>query len=88
MCFVPIPPPFKEIIILFIKVRIIIKGNLEEILPSYEKMRSVYAHVHDAKKSSLTVGRIGTLGAAWLRRGYGAVAAHVWHGCGAGPRRD
>ena len=67
---------------------LIIKGSLEEILPSYEKLRSVCAHVRDAKRSSLTVGRVGTLGAARLRRGCGAVAAHVRHGCGAGPRRD
>ena len=55
----------------------IIKGSLEEILPSYEKLRSVCVHVRDAKKSRLTVARVGTLGAARFRRG-----------CGAGPRRD
>ena len=55
----------------------IIKGSLEEILPSYEKLRSVCAHVRDAKRSRLTVGRVGTLG-----------AAHVRRMCGGGPRRD
>ena len=67
---------------------ILIKGSLEEILPSYEKLRSVCAHVRDAKRSSLTVGRVGTLGAARLRRGFGACAARLRHGCGGGPRRD
>ena len=57
------------------KQNYLIKGSLEEILPSYEKLRSVCAHVRDAKRSSLTVGRVGTLGAARLRRGCGAVAA-------------
>ena len=66
----------------------IIKGSLEEILPSYEKLRSVCAHVRDAKRSRLTVGRVGTLGAAHVRRGCGACAAHVRHGFGGGPRRD
>ena len=47
------------------------------ILPSYEKLRSVCAHVRDTKKSGLTVACVGTLGAARLRRGFGA-----------GPRRD
>ena len=55
----------------------IVKGSLEEILPSYEKLRSVCAHVRDAKRSSLTVGRVGTLGAARLRRGFGACAARL-----------
>ena len=55
----------------------LIKGSLEEILPSYEKLRSVCAHVRDAKRSRLTVGRVGTLG-----------AAHVRRMCGGGPRRD
>ena len=55
--------------------RSFIKGSLEEILPSYEKLRSVCAHVRDAKRSSLTVGRVGTLGAAHVRRGCGAVSA-------------
>ena len=53
----------------------IIKGSLEEILPSYEKLRSVCVQVHDAKRRRLTVARVGTLGAARLRRGCGAVAA-------------
>ena len=53
----------------------LIKGSLEEILPSYEKLRSVCAHVRDAKRSRLTVGRVGTLGAAHVRRGFGACAA-------------
>ena len=53
----------------------IIKGSLEEILPSYEKLRSVCAHVRDAKRSRPTVARVGTLGAGRLRRGFGAVAA-------------
>ena len=66
----------------------LIKGSLEEILPSYEKLRSVCAHVRDAKRSRLTVGRVGTLGAAHVRRGCGACAAHVRRGCGGGPRRD
>ena len=67
---------------------LLIKGSLEEILPSYEKLRSVCAHVRDAKRSRLTVGRVGTLGAARLRRMCGACAAHVRRGCGGGPRRD
>ena len=66
----------------------LIKGSLEEILPSYEKLRSVYAHVRDAKRSRLTVGRIGTLGAAHVRRMCGAVSARLRRVCGAGPRRD
>ena len=53
----------------------IIKGSLEEILPSYEKLRSAYAHVRDAKRSRLTVGRVETLGAAHVRRMCGAVSA-------------
>ena len=55
----------------------VVKGSLEEILPSYEKLRSVCAHVRDAKRSSLTVGRVGTLGAAHVRRGCGACAARL-----------
>ena len=66
----------------------IIKGSLEEILPSYEKLRSVCAHVRDAKRSRLTAGRVGTLGAAHVRRMCGAVAARFRRVCGAGPRRD
>ena len=54
-----------------------IKGSLEEILPSYEQLRSVCAHVRDAKRSRLTVGRVGTLGAAHVRRGFGTVSARV-----------
>ena len=53
----------------------LIKGSLEEILPSYEKLRSVSVQVRDAKRSRLTVARVGTLGAARFRRGCGAVAA-------------
>ena len=53
----------------------VIKGSLEEILPSYEKLRSVCVQVRDAKRSRLTVARVGTLGAARLRRGCGAGAA-------------
>ena len=53
------------------------KGSLEEILPSYEKLRSVCAHVRDAKRSRPTVARVGTLGAAHVRRGFGTVAARV-----------
>ena len=56
---------------------VIIKGSLEEILPSYEKLGSVCVHVRDAKKSRLTLACVGTLGAARVRRGRGA-----------GPRRD
>ena len=52
-----------------------IKGSLEEILPSYEKLRSVCVQVRDAKRSRLTVARVGTLGAARVRRGCGAVSA-------------
>ena len=52
-----------------------IKGSLEEILPSYEKLRSVCAHVRDAKESRLTVACVGTLGAARFRRVCGACAA-------------
>ena len=40
--------------------------------------------VRDAKRSTLTVARVGTLGAGRLRRMCGAVAAHVRRGCGAG----
>ena len=58
-----------------IYIYIIIKGSLEEILPSYEKLRSVCVQVRDAKRSRLTVARVGTLGAARVRRGCGAVAA-------------
>ena len=54
---------------------IIIKGSLEEKLPSYEKLRSACVQVRDAKRSRLTVARVGTLG-----------AAHVRRGCGGGPR--
>ena len=54
---------------------IIIKGSLEEKLPSYEKLRSACVQVHDAKRSRLTVARVGTLGAAHVRRMCGAVAA-------------
>ena len=50
----------------------IIKGSLEEILPSYEKLRSVCAHVRDAKKSRLRAACVGTLGAVRFRRGFGA----------------
>ena len=53
----------------------IIKGSLEEIFPSYEKLRSVCVHVRDAKRSRLTVAHVGTLGAAHVRRGCGAVSA-------------
>ena len=53
----------------------IVKGSLEEILPSYEKLRSVCVQVRDAKRSRLTVARVGTLGAERLRRGCGAVSA-------------
>ena len=59
------------------EVEVVAKGSLEEILPSYEKLRSVCAYVRDAKKSRLTVACVGTLGAARVRRG-----------CGADPRRD
>ena len=52
-----------------------IKGSLEEILPSYEKLRSVCVHVRDAKKSWLTVACVGTLGAAQFWRVCGAIAA-------------
>ena len=52
-----------------------VKGSLEEILPSYEKLRSVCVHVRDAKRSRLTVACVGTLGAAHVRRGFGACAA-------------
>ena len=40
------------------------------------------AHVRDAKRSRLTVGRVGTLGAAHVRRGCGAVAARLRRMCG------
>ena len=70
------------------KTSYIIKGSLEEILPSYEKLRSVSAHVPDAKRSRLTVACVGTLGAARLRRGCGAGAARLRCGFGAGPCRD
>ena len=60
--------------------RWLIKGSLEEILPSYEKLRSVCAHVRDAKRSRPTVARVGTLGAGRLRRGCGAVAARLRRG--------
>ena len=63
-----------------------IKGSLEEILPSYEKLRSVCAHVRDAKRSRPTVARVGTLGAAHVRRMCGAVSARLRRVCGAGPR--
>ena len=63
---------FSLVFIILIKI---IKGSLEEILPSYEKLRSVCAHVRDAKRSRLTVGRVGTLGAAHVRRMCGACAA-------------
>ena len=53
----------------------LIKGSLEEKLPSYEKLRSACVQVRDAKRSRLTVARVGTLGAAHVRRGCGAVAA-------------
>ena len=53
----------------------IIKGSLEEKLPSYEKLRSACVQVRDAKRSRLTVARVGTLGAAQVRRMCGAVAA-------------
>ena len=56
---------------------LLIKGSLEEILPSYEKLRSAYAHVRDAKRSRLTVGHVGTLGAAHVRRMCGAVSARL-----------
>ena len=51
-----------------------IKGSLEEILPSYEKLRSMCAHVCDAKESRLTVACVGTLDAR-VRRVCGACAA-------------
>ena len=54
---------------------IMIKGSLEEKLPSYEKLRSACVQVRDAKRSRLTVARVGTLGAAHVRRGCGAGAA-------------
>ena len=57
-----------------------VKGSLEEILPSYEKLGSVRAHVRDAKRSRLTVACVGTLGAAHVRRGCGAGAARVRRG--------
>ena len=49
-------------------------------LPSYEKLRSVCAYVCvcDAKKSRLTVACVGTLGAARLRRGWGADPRRDW----------
>ena len=50
----------------------IIKGSLEEILPSYEKLRSVCVHVRDAKRSRLRGACVGTLGAGRVRRGCGA----------------
>ena len=53
---------------------VLIKGSLEEKLPSYEKLRSACVQVRDAKRSRLTVARVGTLGAAHVRRGCGAVA--------------
>ena len=53
----------------------IIKGSLEEKLPSYEKLRSACVQVRDAKRSRLTVARVGTLGAAHVRRMCGACAA-------------
>ena len=56
---------------------VIIKGSLEEKLPSYEKLRSACVQVRDAKRSRLTVARVGTLGAAHVRRGCGAVAARL-----------
>ena len=55
----------------------LIKGSLEEKLPSYEKLRSACVQVRDAKRSRLTVARVGTLGAGRLRRGCGACAARV-----------
>ena len=58
-----------------IRVGLLVKGSLEEILPSYEKLRSVCVQVRDAKRSRLTAARVGTLGAARLRRGCGAGAA-------------
>ena len=61
--------PYRYVIFTFVK------GSLEEILPSYEKLRSVCVQVRDAKRSRLTVARVGTLGAARVRRGCGAVAA-------------
>ena len=70
------------------KKYLIIKRSLEEILPSYEKLRSVCVHVRDAEKSRLTVACVGTLGAARLRRGCGACAARLRRVCGADPRRD
>ena len=73
---------FLQIFFLGISFYDFVKGSLEEILPSYEKLRSVCAHVRDAKRSRLTVGRVGTLGAAHVRRGCGACAAHVRRGCG------
>ena len=65
-----------------------IKGSLEEILPGYEKLRSVCVQVRDAKRSRLTVARVRTLAAARFRRGCGAGAARVRRGCGGGTRRD
>ena len=62
---------------------VLVKGSLEEILPSYEKLRSVCVQVRDAKGSRLRGACVGTLGAARLRRMCGAVAAHVRRGCGA-----
>ena len=38
--------------------------------------------MRDAKRSRLTVGRVGTLGAAHVRRMCGACAAHVRRGFG------
>ena len=54
-----------------------IKGSLEEKLPSYEKLRSACVQVRDAKRSRLTVARVGTLGAAHVRRRCGACAARL-----------
>ena len=58
-------------------MRGIFKGSLEEILPSYEKLRSVCAHVRDAKRNRPTVARVGTLGAGRFRRGCGAAPVEI-----------
>ena len=57
------------------KWQTIVKGSLEEILPSYENLRSVCAYVRDTQKGRLTIACVGTLGAARFRRGCGAVSA-------------